>query len=106
MQLYGQPLMMQSILAQGMEPWTFEIDILKNIGSYCIGLSSSNDKHSFISATEMKCFNYIKRSGKYEVEWPLVSVPAERVFYLFSEFLREFIRTPYERRITYLRYGW
>lgn len=97
---------MQSILAQGMEPWTFEIDILKNIGSYCIGLSSSNDKHSFISATEMKCFNYIKRSGKYEVEWPLVSVPAERVFYLFSEFLREFIRTPYERRITYLRYGW
>lgn len=106
MQLYGQPLMMQNILAQGMERWTFEIDILKNIGSYCIELSSSDDKHSFISATEMKCFNYIMRSGKYEVEWPLVSIPAERVFYLFTEFLGEFIRTPYERRITSLRYGW
>lgn len=106
LELYGQPLMMQRMLAQGMDPWTFEIDILKHIGNYCIEESSPNDKHSFISATEIKCFNNIKKTGKYEVEWPLVSVPAERVFLLFFEFVGEYIRTPYERRITNLRYGW
>lgn len=99
-ELYGTPLMVQKILAQGMDAWTFEIDILKNLGYFCTEQVSSENKHSFISASEMKHFVTLEQSRKYFTEWPLVEVPKERVFELFFEFISECINTPYEHRIS------
>lgn len=103
-QLYGSPLMVQQMIAQGMEPWTFEIDLLKNLGSFCIKESSSGNHQSSISALDMERFSVIKRKGKYSTQWPLVRVPSKRVFELFAEFISEYVDTPYERRITPLYY--
>lgn len=103
-QLYDSPLIVQQIIAQGMEPWTFEIDLLKNLGFICIEKSCSDNQHSFISASDMERFSTIKRNGKYSTKWPLVNVSADRVFDLFAEFISEYIYKPYERRITHLHY--
>ena len=101
-ELYGQSLMFQKILAQGMDAWTFEEDILRLIGSYCIEKSSSDNKQSYVSAIDSERFKRIVQSGKYNLEWPLVKVPVERVYELFSEFICEYVNTPYQRRITLL----
>lgn len=101
-ELYGQPLFMQQFIAQGMEPWTYETDILVNLGSHCIDESDSEEKKSLISKEDMDRFNNIVKSQKYKLEYPLVIVSAERVFDLFFDFIAEFIKTPYERRITML----
>lgn len=103
-QLYGSPLLVQKMLAQGMEPWTYEIDILKKLGEFCIEESNSDNKHAFISAFDMERFNSLKKNCKYFTAWPLVRVSAECVFELFSEFISENIDTPYERRIKRLYY--
>ena len=101
-ELYGSPLMVQQIIARGMAPWTFEVDLLLNIGNYCIKRSGSQDKHSFISSSDTKRFNSIVKSGKYNVRYPLVNVSTERVYELFSDFIYDRIITPFERRITQL----
>lgn len=106
LELYGQPLLVQKISAQGMAPWTYEVDILTHIGNYCINESRSFSIHSSISSEEMTRFNDIKKSNKYYVRWPLVRVPIKRVFDLFQDFIEDYINTPYERRVTQLRYGW
>ncbi|MDO4165297.1 MAG: hypothetical protein Q4D56_13085 [Bacteroides sp.] len=105
-ELYGQPLMVQSFLARGMEPWTFETDILRQIGYYCIKKSSSDGKQSMISSSDTERFKSIVKSGKYNVTWPLVTVSPDRVYELFFKFISGYIGTPYERRITQLRYNW
>ena len=101
-ELYGQPLMFQRMLAQGMDAWTFEMDILKHIGFCCIMRGCSVNKYSIISALDYERFTRLTGSGKYDVEWPLVKVSEERVYELFSEFISEYVNTPYERRITLL----
>lgn len=103
-QLYGCPLMVQKILAQGMEPGAYEIDILKNLGCFCIEESCSDEKSSSISALDMERFDNLKRDGKYSMTWPLVSISPEGVFEFFSDFISECIDTPYERRIMSLYY--
>lgn len=104
-QLYDSPLIIQQMLAQGMDPWTYETDLLKNLGFYCIEQSDSDNRHSFISASDMKRFSILKNNGKYSIDWTLVCVSYERVFELFAEFISEYIHTPYERRITHLHYN-
>lgn len=105
-QLYGSPLMVQQMLAQGMDPWTYEMDLLKNLGSFCIEKSCLDDRNSFISVSEsdIERFSALINNGKYSTNWPLVSVSVERVFELFAEFISEYIYAPYERRITHLHY--
>ena len=105
-ELYGSPLIVQQILANGMDPWTFETDILVNIGNYCIEQSDAESVHSCISSTEMDNFEKLKKMGKYNVRFPLVQVSPKQVFELFFDFILEYVSTPYERRVTMLRYGW
>lgn len=103
-ELYGQPLMVQQMLSQGMEPWTFETDILKHIACYCINESDSDCEHACISSIEMQHFNNIIQSNKYNIRFPLVNVSADQVFDLLFRFIKDYIETPYERRITQLHY--
>ena len=103
-ELYGNPLMMHRMLAQGMDPWTYEMDVLKQLGSFCIEKSNSCEKHSFISSIDMQRFKNIENSGKYKMKWPLTMIPSENVYKLFSDFITENINTPYDRRITQLHY--
>lgn len=105
-ELYGQQLLVHKMLAERMDPWVYETDILKNIGTYCLEQSSSCNHHSFISSEEMKSYDAIKNSSKYQRGvWTLARVSIERVFEMFSDFLKEFVSTPYERRVTMLRYS-
>lgn len=105
-ELYRQPLLVQKISAQGMAPWTYEVDILTHIGNYCINESRSCGTQSSISSEEMARFNSIRKGDKYHVRWPLVRVPIKQVFDLFQDFISDYVNTPYERRVTQLRYGW
>ncbi|MDE5905266.1 hypothetical protein [Duncaniella sp.] len=103
-ELYGLPLIAQTILAQRMDPWTFETEILKHIGAYCIQKSNFPESKPAISDSDILRLQDIISSGKYNIRWPLVKVPTKRVYELFLEFIAEFIRTPYDRRITQLIY--
>ena len=98
----AQKLSSPRFLASKLTPWAYEIDILTHLGNYCIQMSSSADKHSYISVSEMKQFNSLAKSDKYYVNFPLVSVSMESVFDLFYKFIYEYITTPYERRMTRL----
>lgn len=102
-ELYGQPSFMTQMISQGMEPWSYEEDILRMLGAYCIYVSDSNGKHSYISHSEMQQFHQIKQSGKYELRWPLVNMSMDSVFDLYYQHIFEIINTPFERRITKLR---
>ena len=82
------------------------VDILVNIGNYCIQQSDAESVHSCISSTEMDNFEKLKKMGKYNVRFPLVQVSPKQVFELFFDFILEYVSTPYERRVTMLRYGW
>lgn len=101
-ELYGQPLVFHRMLAQSMDAWAFEMDVLKLLAFYCIERSSSKAKHSFISSSDTSRYMKIVKSGKYGVEWPLVQVSMEQVYEMFSEFVRESVNTPFERRIAQL----
>ena len=54
----------------------------------------------------MDNFEKLKKMGKYNVRFPLVQVSPKQVFELFFDFILEYVSTPYERRVTMLRYGW
>ena len=103
--LYGQPAMMVNMIAQGMDKYAYEEDLLKNIGSYCKEVQESTNLSVSISAQEMRLFEKICTSQRFSLEWPLVSVPAFQVFELFYEFICKIISTPFERRITVLPFG-
>lgn len=103
-ELYGQPAMMVNIMAQGMDQNAYEEDLLRNIGSYCIGMQNSGNVHSSISAREMQRFKNLCSTERYNLNFPLVEIPASRVFELFYDFMYRIICTPCERRITQLSY--
>lgn len=100
-ELYNSPSIVQQIIASKMEPWTFETDILVNLGNYCLEQSDAESVHSSISSSEMN-----NLMDKYNVRFPLVQVSPKQVFELFFDFILEYVSTPYERRVTMLRYGW
>lgn len=105
MELYGAPLFVQQITASKLEPWTFESDILRIIGYYCLQAADSKTVHSSITSSEMEVFNHIKSKGKYDGRYPLVNISPEQLFNLFFEFITEYVKTPYDRRVTQLCYN-
>lgn len=103
--LYGMPLEIHKLLHDSFEPWTFETDLLSRLGERCIEIASSDTAHSVLSQQEMQKFNELKTGEKYVSYFPLIKISTEELFRLFNDFINEFIRTPYERRITHLYYN-
>lgn len=101
-ELYGQSAMELNIFSQGMDQYTYEEDILRNIGSYCIATQKTTNINASISVQDMNLFQKLTTSKKYNLEWPLVCVSSSQVFKLFYELLYKIISTPCKRRTTVL----
>ena len=103
-QLYGDYSSLSfSILASGLEPYTYENDILRQLGHYCVKESQSNNTHTSISASEMSQYELCVKSGKFSYnEWALTKLGGKDLFDIFYGFIEEIIKTPYERRTTKL----
>lgn len=101
-ELYKYSLLEYRISVGTLEPWTYERDILRQIGHYCIEKSSSEDKDVFLSCMEMRRFYAILLSNRYDGGYFLTRLVTERVFMLFSEFVKSCIVKPIDRRRTIL----
>ncbi len=103
-ELYGTSLIDQQMIARKLEPWTFETDILKHLGRYCIEESATTSPEQILSVSEIRRFNELKENGKYSIQWPLVNISPARVFDLFCEYIKDTVSTSCERRATQLQY--
>ena len=103
--LFGMPFDLHQIFEyRGLGQWVVEGDILRILGHQCTLIADSNSSHVSISETDMRDYHKLLNENKYRGDWPLVKISTEQLFEMYDDFIRDFINTPYERRITQLIY--
>ncbi len=93
--LYNCPDVAFSIMYKRLDPLTYEKDVLRQLGYFCIYNSKLDNIHSFISQQEMQHFNSLCKDERFGYpEWPLTNLRGKYLFKLFYEYVEQVVNAP------------